>query len=349
MDTIRVGIVGLGANTRLRHVPGLQACEAVEIVAVCNRRPESTQKAAADFRIPKTFDDWRSLVTDPDVDAVVIGTWPYLHCEITLAALNAGKHVLTEARMSRNANEARQMLAASEQNPELITQIVPSPFGLRVHRTVLELLADGYVGDVREVVVLATDAGYADPQTPLHWRQSAELSGLNMLALGIAHETLTRWVPDPVTVLAQTHVFTPQRREPNTGDLTDVTTPDTVHVLTELPSGARGVYHLSGVMHHGPPIQVRIYGTEGTLHCVCDPEDRLLGARKGDAALQELPIADEKAGAWRVEADFVDAIRGVGPIEFTTFPAGVRYMEFTEAVARSAATGQAVTVGALPA
>lgn len=342
MDTIRVGIVGLGANTRLRHLPGLRACDNVEIVSVCNRRPESTRNAADEYGIPKTFDTWQELVADDDIDAVVIGTWPYLHCEITLLALQAGKHVLVEARMARNAAEARQMFDASRQWNSQVTQIVPSPFGLRIHQTIRQLLDEGYVGELREVVVLGCNAGCADPATPLHWRQSAELSGLNMLAMGILHETLIRWVPDPLSVLARTRTFTRQRTDPATGELRDVGTPDSVHVLTELPGGACGIYHLSGVLHHAPPMQIRIFGTEGTLQCVCDPDDRLLGARRGDADLAEIRIPAEQQGGWRVEADFIDAIRGKKPIEFTDFATGVRYMEFTEAVARSAAEGKSI-------
>ena len=49
------------------------------------------------------------VVTAADVDAVVIGTWPYMHKDITVAALAAGKHVLTEARMAMNAAEVRQL------------------------------------------------------------------------------------------------------------------------------------------------------------------------------------------------------------------------------------------------
>src|SRR5438477_559713 len=100
---LKVGIIGAGANTKSRHIPGLRAVPDVEIVAVCNRRPESTREAAREFGIPRTFDNWQDLVGDPAIDAVVIGTWPYLHEPITLAALAAGKHVLTEARMARNA------------------------------------------------------------------------------------------------------------------------------------------------------------------------------------------------------------------------------------------------------
>ncbi|MEO2037041.1 MAG: Gfo/Idh/MocA family oxidoreductase [Planctomycetaceae bacterium] len=342
MNTIRVGIVGLGANTRLHHVPGLRACENVEIAGVCNRRPESTKQAADEYGIPKSFDNWQELVADDDIDAVVIGTWPYLHCDITVAALQAQKHVLVEARMARDADEAHRMLEASRQNAGLVAQIVPSPFGLRVHQTVKELLDDGYVGDLREVVVLGCNAGCADPSAPLHWRQSAELSGLNMLTMGILHETLIRWVPNPVRVLAQTQTFTSQRPDPRTGGTGDVGTPDSVHVLTELPGGARGIYHLSGVMHHAPPLQIRIFGSDGTLQCLCAPEDRLLGARKDDDELTEIAVPEDKQGGWRVEADFIDAIRGEKPIEFTDFETGVRYMEFTEAVARSAAAGQEI-------
>src|SRR5215831_17281948 len=117
---IRIGLIGAGANTRSRHIPGLKAIEDVEIVAVCNRRPASTAAAAREFGIPRTYATWEDLIRDPDVDAVVVGTWPYLHCPVTLAALEAGKHVLTEARLALNAAEARRMLAASRKHPDLV-------------------------------------------------------------------------------------------------------------------------------------------------------------------------------------------------------------------------------------
>src|SRR5207248_10840503 len=103
---LRVGLIGAGGNTRRRHIPGLRAIAGVELVAVCNRRPGSTAAVASEYGIPRTFAHWHELVADPQVDAVVIGTWPYLHAPITLAALEAGKHVLTEARMALNAAEA---------------------------------------------------------------------------------------------------------------------------------------------------------------------------------------------------------------------------------------------------
>ncbi len=346
MNTIRVGIVGLGANTRLRHVPGLRACPDVEITGVCNRSPASTSKAAAEFAIRKTYPRWQDLVDDDEIDAVVIGTWPYLHCEVTLAALAAGKHVLTEARMARNADEARQMLAASQAHPELITQIVPSPFGLRVHRVIKRLLADGFLGELREAVVLGINDAVADPQTPRHWRQDATLSGLNMLVLGIMHETLVRWVPDPTRVVAQARTFTPRRPDPGSGAMLDVETPDSVRVLTDIPGGAVGLYHLSGGIRFGPPMQIQLYGSQGTLNVQCAPDEILFGAQQGESALRELDVPDEEAGGWRVEEEFIGAIRQEESVEFTDFARGLAYMEFTEAVARSAEDGQPVDVRA---
>ncbi|HJN13117.1 MAG TPA: Gfo/Idh/MocA family oxidoreductase [Pirellulaceae bacterium] len=342
MSTIRVGIVGLGANTRLRHVPGLRDCRDVEITSVCNRSEASTQKAASEFQIPKTFERWQDLVADDDIDAVVIGTWPYLHCEVTLAALAAGKHVLTEARMARNSSEARRMFAASEEHPELVVQIVPSPFGLRAHRVMNRLLSAGYLGELREAVVLGINDSVADPATPLHWRQDAILSGLNMLALGIMHETLVRWTPNPTRVLAQSNTFTPMRLDPGTDELCEVETPDSVRVLTEIPGGAQGLYHLSGALHFGPAMQIQLYGSQGTLKYQFVPDDVLSGAQKGESELREILIAQEEAGGWRVEEEFIGAIREEGPVEFTDFSRGLDYMAFTEAASRSAIEGRPI-------
>lgn len=344
-NPIRVGIIGLGGNARLRHVGGLRSCESVEITAVCNRRPESTTAAAREFGIPRTFERWADLVTDPAIDAIVIGTWPHLHCPITLAALAAGKHVLTEARMAMNATEARQMLDASREHPEQVAQIVPSPLGFRAHRVIQEMMASDYLGELREVVVIGCNDNLANAETPLGWRQALELSGLNMLNLGIVHETLIRWVPDPVRVSAQVHAFIPERLDPGTGLRRLVGTPDSVQVLTVLEGGARGIYHISSVTRFGPGVQIHLYGSEGTLRYELAPHDRLWGAQRGESELREITIPREKELGWRVEQEFIEAIRGTGPIEFTDFATGVRYMEFTEAVAHSASSGQVVEVG----
>jgi predicted dehydrogenase len=345
-QTLCIGLIGAGANTRLRHIPGLQAIENVEIVAVCNRRPGSTDAVAREFGIAKKYDRWQDLVADREIDAIVIGTWPYLHCPITLAALEAGKHVLTEARLSLNAAEAHQMLAASRKYSKLVTQVVPSPFGLKGHDVMAELIAGGYLGELWEVDVYARSNALADSAAPLSWRQDVALSGFNMLSLGIVHETLLRWAPPPVRVLSQVHAFIPTRIDPQSGVRRAVGTPDSVQVLAILENGARATYRLSGVTSFGQGMGIWLYGTQGVLHYDL-LRDRIEGMNKpakpgSDQILEEIPIPPSKARGWRVEAEFVDAIHSQTPIQFTDFATGVAYMEFTEAVARSAQRGQAV-------
>ncbi len=347
MQQVRVGLIGAGANTRLRHIPGLRAVPGVEITAVCNRRIESTAAAAREFGIPRVYEHWQQLVESPEVDAIVIGTWPYLHCPITLAALDLGergdrgKHVLTEARMCLDAREAHRMLEAAQRRPELTAQIVPSPYGLRGHNVVKELLESGFLGQPRELHVQGMSAALADPAAALSWRQDAALSGYNMLALGILHETVSRWVAPVVRVLAQVHAFIPTRIDPESGVRRPVGTPDSVQVLTVHEDGMRGVYQFSGVTPFAPGMGVRLYGSEGALWYDIANE-RLYAARRDRPALEEILIPEERARHWTVEADFIESIRTGKAVEFTSFEAGVQYMEFTEAVARSAQSGQPV-------
>jgi predicted dehydrogenase len=238
------------------------------------------------------------------------------------------------------------MLAAARRHPDLVTQVVPSPYGLKGHAVMKELIAGGFLGELREVHVFGMSAALADPAAPLSWRQDAALSGFNMLALGILHETLLRWVPPPRRVLAQVHAHIPTRIDPASGVRRPVGTPDSVQVLAALEGGARAVYHLSGVTPFGQGTGIHLHGSAGALHYDLAADrirgaSRQRGAQPGQA-LEDIPIPPEKARDWRVEADFIDAIREGRPVELTDFATGVQYMEFTEAVARSAQRGEAV-------
>ena len=339
-ETIRIGIIGAGGNTRARHLPNLQQIEGVEVLAVCNRRPESTAAVARDFAIPRTCAEWRELIEMPDLDAILIGTWPYLHCEATCAALEAGKHVLCEARMAMNAQEAHHMLEAVRA-AGLVGQIVPGGVGLAGDRVVQELIAGGFVGKPYEVCVRSMSADYIDPHQPLHWRQDEKLSGMNVLALGIFNETVQRWLGDTTSVLASARVFIPKRTDPQSGDVRRVSVPDSVAVLGEMACGARAVYHVSGVAHAAGEDRIEIYGSAGSLHYVV-ATDCILGARRGEDALREMSIPPDKVCRWSVERDFIASIREGRPVTQVSFEDGVKYMEFTEAVHRSAETGTKV-------
>jgi predicted dehydrogenase len=341
---LRVGIVGAGDNTKKRHIPNLQALEDVEVVAVANRSRASSEVVAGEFGIARVCETWRELVEADDLNAVVIGTWPYMHCPVTLAALEAEKHVLCEARLALDAAEARRMRDAARRRPNLVAQVVPPPLTLRVDGKVRELVNEGFLGDL-----LAVDAriggGFVDRDAPLSWRHDFDLSGYNAMFLGVLYECLLRWVGEAVRVTAMTRTFVGARRDPE-GALRRVRVPDHVDVVAELTGGAQAHLSVSEVTGHRSGAEIYLFGSEGTLRFA---DNQLFGGRRDDAELAPVEIAPEEEGGWRVEEEFVNAIRGLEPVTRTTFEDGVKYMDFTEAVARSAATGCTLALPLAPA
>ena len=338
-DTIRVGVIGAGANTRDRHIPGLQAIEGVEIVAVCNRSQESGERAAKQFGIERVCTNWQDIIQAPDVDAVVIGTWPYMHRLATVAALEADKHVMCEARMAMNASEAHCMYDALRSRPHLVAQIVPSPFSLRVDRTIQRLIRDGWLGDVLVVDVRAGGA-FIDTDITMHWRHNMDFSGLNVMTMGIWYEAMLRWVGEATSVVAKSKTFTPMRKDEQ-GRLMGVRIPDHIDITADLACGGQAHIQVSSVTGFGELPSATIYGSEGTLHF---SSDILTGGRRGDDGLSEIEVPAHEAGGWRVEDEFISAIRGQEEITHTDFATGVKYMEFTEAVYRSRTSGAAVNL-----
>ena len=344
-STIRVGFVGAGKNTRSRHIPGFQKVSGIELAAVANRSRESGERVAKEFGIGKVYDDWRELVRAKDIDAVCIGTWPYTHREMTIAALENGKHVLCEARMAMNAADGRRMLEASRKHPRLIAQLVPAPHTLEVDSTLTRLIAEGYVGQVLAVELQAAQGRFVDPNEPLHWRHDIKLSGFNALNMGIWYEAMMRWLGPATRVMAMTKVAVPRRRDEN-GKMREVKVPDHIDILATLESGAITHMRFSAITALNPANEVWIFGTDGTLRLEADAK-RLSGARRGEKQLNEIPIPAERRIGWRVEEEFVNAIRGQEKIARTNFEDGVRYMEFTDAVAKSLADGRTVEVAPL--
>jgi predicted dehydrogenase len=336
---IRVGIVGAGGIVSSVHVPGLKRQPGVELVAVANRSLESSRRAAEELGIARAHANWEELLAAGGLDAVLIGTWPYMHREITLAALDAGLHVLCQARMANDAAEARDMLAASARKPDLVCQLVPSSGTYRIDRALQRLLREGFVGDILSVEVQMLQRGFASFDGELDWRHDPEFSGINVLNVGGTYESAMRWLGPGDRVMAKTRVHIPTRRDAE-GRQRAATIPDHVEVLYELGNGAPVQMKFSETTGLSAGNQIWIFGSEGTIHV--DNEQRIFTGRRGDQALAELPNPREQQAAHRVEEEFINAIRGREQIALNTFEIGVRYMEWTEAVHRSAASGAAV-------
>jgi len=334
---IKIGIIGAGANTKLRHIPGLQAIEDVEVAAVSNRSIASAEKVAKEFSISEVYSHWNELIADPEIDAVVIGTWPYMHCPITLAALAAEKHVLTEARMAGSANEARQMLAASLARPHLVAQVVPAPFTLPFDRTIIKLISSGSIG-VPLAVELRAGGSFIDPASPLHWRDDFTYSGFNTMTLGIWYESIMRWLGHCRCVTAQANTFVNSRKDDN-GNNIAIRIPDHIDVIAQMECSAQLHMQISKVTGHAGKPELFIFGSKATIRLW---DEKLYFGKSSDTELKEYSINPSDKDSWHVEQDFIESIQNGKPVTLTSFQDGLKYMEFTEAAIRSAQQGATI-------
>src|SRR5438045_4524727 len=191
---LRIGIVGAGNIVLTLHLPALKKNPDAEIVAVSNSTYESSEQFCKEHCPSATpMANWADLLAIPDLDIIWIGTPPYMHSAITVSALEAGKHVFCQARMCMDLAEAEEMRAASKRFPELVTMLCPPPFGLRGDLLVKKLLAEKYLGRLHHIRLQSFTSSYLNTEAPAHWRQRIEISGLNVLTLGIYVEVLQRW------------------------------------------------------------------------------------------------------------------------------------------------------------
>jgi predicted dehydrogenase len=338
---IRVGIIGAGGIVNAVHAPGLRKMPGVEIVAVANRSLESSQRAAKELNIPRAYADWQALLAADGIDAVLIGTWPYTHREMTLAALDSGRHVLCQARMANNTAEARDMLAASKRHSNLVCQLVPTSQSYRIDRAIKGLLANGGIGEVLSVEVQMLQRGFANFGGELDWRHDARYSGINVLNVGGTYETMMRWLGPGNRVVGKTRIQIPKRRDEK-GAEHAASIPDHVEVLYELANGAPVHMRFSETTGLSRGNDIWIHGSEGTIRV--DNEQNIFVGHRGDKELSPYPNPPEAQAKHRVEEEFINAIRGLEPVTMNTFEIGVQYMEWTEAIHRSATSGSAVSL-----
>jgi predicted dehydrogenase len=345
-EPIRVGFIGAGGICEQRHLPGLKQIPGVELIAVSNRSPESSGRIQALWGFERIERDWQKVVSAGDIDAVFIGTWPYLHKELSLATLAAGKHVFCQARMCMDWGEAREMVAAADAQPRLVNMVCPSPFRVRWERTVKRLLAEGPLGELRSVVVLSTSGANRDPHA-VTWRERRDLSGLNVLQMGIFAETLHAWCGEYASLAATTAIPIPTKHD--AGRPVTIEVPQLVSIVGKLAGGAMCTEHHTGLA--GGPAQAEILLAGQAATCVVDLQaGRVVLAREGGAGRAGQTV-DASGDEWRVEQEFIAAVRAARRGETwqvrPDFREAARYMQKTQAVADSAAQGRTIVLAEL--
>ncbi len=146
----RAAVVGCGGIANQKHLPSLKKlADRVEVVALCDLIAERAEKAAAEYGAPgaKVYTDYRELLRDETIDIVHVCTPNRMHSEISVAALDAGKHVYCEKPMAINSAEAQKMLDAQKRSGKLLT--VGHQYRQGAHnRAMKEIAASGQLGEI---------------------------------------------------------------------------------------------------------------------------------------------------------------------------------------------------------
>jgi predicted dehydrogenase len=189
---VRWGVLST-ANIGLRKViPAMQQGEFCDMTAIASRNLRKAREAAAQLGIPKAYGSYEELLADPDVDAVYIPLPNHLHVPWSIRALEAGKHVLCEKPIGLTSAEARQLLAAAQDHPELK---VMEAFMYRHHpqwQLARQLVAEGGIGELRTI---QTFFSYYNID-PDNIRNKSEIGGGGLMDIGCYCISLSRFIFD---------------------------------------------------------------------------------------------------------------------------------------------------------
>ncbi len=176
MKRLRWGLIGCGDISRKRVAPALREISECELVAVNRARADQAEGFAKEFGADRWYADWRELLADGEIDAVYIATPVYLHAEQTVAAAEAGKHVLCEKPMAMNTAECDRMIAACEINGVKLCVAYYRHFYPVVHRA-KEIIASGEIGKPVIAQINAFERFNPQPGEPRYWFVKKEMSG----------------------------------------------------------------------------------------------------------------------------------------------------------------------------
>ena len=269
-DSFGVGFIGTGF-ARKTQVPAFQACAGARVVAIASAHLANAEQAAREYDIGYFTDDWRTLIARDDVDLVSIVTPPVTHLEMTLAAFDAGKAVLSEKPMAMNSGESSEMKKRASEVGTLALIDHELRF-LPGRRRMREILMNGEIGHVYHAKLLFRADSRADASRPWNWWSDAQAGGGALGAIGSHAVDAFRWLLDTEVseVFGQLATRVLQRTDKQTGEVRTVTTDDEANLILrfadcELTRGATGTISLSVVESGRPEHRLEIFGSTGAL------------------------------------------------------------------------------------
>jgi predicted dehydrogenase len=322
--SIRFAVVGCGTAARKIHLPALREAGA-DVTVFASRSRASAESLRDAWAAGTVVDRWEDAVAHPDVDAVLVATPNASHCEISLRALEAGRHVLVDKPMACTTADADAMIAAADEHglflvPFQNTRFAP-PFVAARHA-----VADGRVGAVTGFRVAFGHAGPQEWARRAEWFfDGAQAGGGCLIDLGVHAVDLLRAVThdDVVAVSALCR-----------GTRGDVETD--AQVLARMDNGAIGSIHASWSSSSGPDHQLTVIGTDATLHL----DSRTSLTRIGPEGHRERVEVPDTTGSPLDE--LIAAIRGEHPPSVTAAD-GRAAVAVVEAAYNSAALDSVLT------
>ncbi|MET1064967.1 MAG: Gfo/Idh/MocA family oxidoreductase [Arthrobacter sp.] len=266
---IGYAFMGKAHSNAWRNVASYFDVPAFEQKVLVGRDPAGVAAAADKYGWSESATDWRAVLDRDDIDIVDICTPGFMHAEIAIAALAAGKHVLVEKPLANTLAEAEAMAEAAR---KARVRGVQSMVGFNYRRVpalalARELIAEGRIGTVRHVRAAYLQDWLADPESPMSWRLKREAAGSGALGDIASHaiDQVLFLLGDHITeVSGRTHTFTTHR--PGAQGREEVTVDDAVWATLTLASGAIASVEVSRVATgRKNSLKLEIYGDKGSL------------------------------------------------------------------------------------
>ena len=297
-----VGVIGAGRWANWAHLPGWSRDERCEVVAICDREAGRAGAAAQEFGVPVVTGDYRELLKRDDIDIIDVVTGDSEHFEINVAAIEAGKHVLSEKPVAHDFRDVRGVadLAASK---GLKTKV---GFTFRYSpavRYLKNMIDNGSIGTPFIYNAYEQNSQWLNPATPLRSGeraggdrplQVASLEGYGAPVIDIGHWFMDSDLTAVVGVLRN---FVPERVLASTGAMARVNIDDGDIFIGEFANGAICSVQSSFVtVGNYPGIEVRVYGSEGAAIARLVEEfgicETLKVARPDDVEFREVPVPE---------------------------------------------------------
>ena len=199
-EQLQWGVLGAAGIAIRQMIPAIQQSQSGRVAAIASRDSEKAAEVAGRFGIDRSYGSYAQLLADSNVEAIYIPLPNSMHCDWSIKAAQAGKHVLCEKPLAVNPRQCWQMIQAADQNNVLLVEA----FWYRhhpQHRVVRETLAEGKLGSVR--VIRAYLNGNI-PDLATNFRASSQLAGGALMDGGCYPVNLCRWLyqRQPKTVSA---------------------------------------------------------------------------------------------------------------------------------------------------